>query len=172
MKNILLLILTSFLIFSCNKDDDNSTETFGYVSINNKEYILTSGEMFQYGEVGEESGVYRHSLLLSTFPGIYGSGTDLDTITKDIAVRLSLCSSSDKKLENGNYQYNFTENSKIFNSLTLTTSRQGYGGENYYEASSCALEVLKQGSVYQFSFAGTVNDSIEFNGYFKGELTH
>ena len=158
-------------MFSCSKDDDNSTEATGYVNINNKEYILTTAYMYEYGEVGEESGVYRHSLLLNTFPGIYGSGTNLDTITKDIEVRLSLYSSSDKKLENGNYQYNYTENANTFNSLTLT-SRLEYGGENYYEASSCALEVLKQGSVYQFSFAGTVNDSIEFNGYFKGELLY
>jgi len=176
LKISLLLIFVCFVVFSCSKDDDGTSKATGYINIENQEYVLTSGYIYELGETEEGSGVYKFSVSLSTYKtldGVYiisNVNDPSDTLTRDIRANFDIFSSNSNKLENGNYQYKFTENSKIFNSLTLTTSRQGYGGENYYEASSCALEVLKQGSVYQFSFAGTANDSIEFNGYFKGKL--
>ncbi|MDT0295222.1 hypothetical protein ACFQ3R_03095 [Mesonia ostreae] len=176
LKNILLFIFASVVIISCSKDDDNSSEATGYIIVDNKEYVLTSGDLFEYGETEQGSGVYKFSVSLSTYESLDGFylvsniNDPSDTLTKDIRAKFDIFSSDNQKLNNGNYQYNFTENANTFNSSTLSTSNEITSSSVDYEISSCALEALEQRGIYQLSFAGTVNDSIEFNGYYKGKL--
>ena len=96
-------------MFSCSKDDDNSSEATGYIIVDNQEYILTSGYLFADGETGEGSGVYKFKVSLSTYKtldGFYNISNVNDpsnTLTSDIRANFDIFSSNSNKLENGNY---------------------------------------------------------------------
>ena len=171
-KPFIILLLVSFFVASCKKDEKTVKSYFNY---NGTDFVLSKGFLESYGKSGTEGYNIDLTLLSSSFT-IHDKSGEVDSVsgTGD-ALYFEIFTSHADKLDVKDYTYDATESGADgtfdqgeigmgFNMETLTGSALNITGGK--------VSVTSVGSEYEITFNCTATNGKTITGYYKGPLKY
>lgn len=169
LSRLTLGVLLTFIIMSCENDEDNSSPN-NYIKYENKKYELSQGYVMYNGPRGD---VFRYNpVFYSSDIKVYGDSYVDSLSGNGNAIGFQLHTKREN-LEGAYYEYqqDLTEDPYIFNGSLIVNANVENAAANEIIISDGTLFIIKFGESYTFELEGTTENGKDISFYYKDSLT-